>query len=151
MCRDYCYCHAPFTYSVWQKGYFHLFPLTVGIWNLLISLLSYSFTEYWNTKYMFLSSDFQQFGFGMVGHSYSCGFYHSKSNHWKSKQNCCHFVWISNGFGQNGPNFIQNGTPLENRKTLENRTEGYPPLYLLNILQLKYKQICLLLTSFNSH
>ena len=30
-CRDHCHCPAPFTYSVWQKGYFHPFPLTVGI------------------------------------------------------------------------------------------------------------------------
>ena len=26
-----CHCPAPFTYLVWQKGYFHPFPLTVGI------------------------------------------------------------------------------------------------------------------------
>ena len=29
LCRDHC--PAPFSYIVWQKGYFHLFPLTVGI------------------------------------------------------------------------------------------------------------------------
>ena len=41
-CRDHC--HAPFSYSVRQKGYFHGFPLTVGISSPLISLLSCSFT-----------------------------------------------------------------------------------------------------------
>ena len=47
LCRDHCdhcLCPALFTYFVWQKGYFHPFPLTVGIWNTLISLLSCVFT-----------------------------------------------------------------------------------------------------------
>ena len=39
-CRDHCHCPAPFTYFVWQKGYFQPFPLTVGIQNPLVSLLS---------------------------------------------------------------------------------------------------------------
>ena len=43
-CRDHCHCPALFTYSVCQKGYFPPFPLTMGISNLLISLLSRSFT-----------------------------------------------------------------------------------------------------------
>ena len=36
-----------------------------------------------------------------------------KPNHWKSEQNGGHFVWISNGFGQNGRHFVRNGTPLD--------------------------------------
>ena len=39
-------CPAPFTYSVWQKGYFHPIPLTVGIRNPHISLLSCVFTSF---------------------------------------------------------------------------------------------------------
>ena len=30
-CRNHCHRPAPFTYSVWQKGYSHPFPLTVGL------------------------------------------------------------------------------------------------------------------------
>ena len=30
-CHDQCHCPTPFTYFVRQKGYFHPFPLTVGI------------------------------------------------------------------------------------------------------------------------
>ena len=41
---SYIQCPTPFPYFVWQKGYFHLFPLTVGISSPLISLLSCSFT-----------------------------------------------------------------------------------------------------------
>ena len=37
-----------YLYSVWQKGYFQPFPLTVGIRNLLISLLSCSFTLFYH-------------------------------------------------------------------------------------------------------
>ena len=40
MCCDHCHCPASFTYFVWQKGFFHPFPLTVGIRSTLISLLS---------------------------------------------------------------------------------------------------------------
>ena len=32
-CRDHFHCPAPFAYFVWQKGYFHPLPLTVGILN----------------------------------------------------------------------------------------------------------------------
>ena len=32
-CRDHCHCPAPFTYFVWQKGYFHPFPLCCGYSN----------------------------------------------------------------------------------------------------------------------
>ena len=42
VCSDHC--PAPFSYSVRQKGYFHPFPLTVGILSPLISLLSCLFT-----------------------------------------------------------------------------------------------------------
>ena len=38
------HCPAPFSYSVWQKGYFHPYPLTLGVLSPLISLLSCSFT-----------------------------------------------------------------------------------------------------------
>ena len=48
-----------------------------------------------------------------------------KPNHWKSEQNGGLFVWISNGFEQNGHHFAQNRTPLENQMPLENQTEGY--------------------------
>ena len=41
-CCDHC--PAPFSFSVRQKGYFHPFPLTVGISSPLTSLLSCSFT-----------------------------------------------------------------------------------------------------------
>ena len=37
VCRDHC--PTPFSYSVWQKEYFHLFPLTVGIWSPLIFIV----------------------------------------------------------------------------------------------------------------
>ena len=35
-------------------------------------------------------------------------------NQWKSKVDSSHFVQISNGFGQDGGHFVQNGTLLEN-------------------------------------
>ena len=38
------HCPTPFTYSIWQKGYFHPFPLTVGIQDPLVFLSSCSFT-----------------------------------------------------------------------------------------------------------
>ena len=38
-CHDHC--PAPFSYSVRQKGYFHLFPFTVGILSPLISFHVY--------------------------------------------------------------------------------------------------------------
>ena len=41
-CCDHC--PAPFPYFVRQKGYFHLFPLTVGILSTLNFILSLLFT-----------------------------------------------------------------------------------------------------------
>ena len=43
-CCDHC--PAPFPYFVWQKGYFHPFPLTMGILFPLILILSYRFFFY---------------------------------------------------------------------------------------------------------
>ena len=40
-CCDHCHCPAPYTYCVWQKGYFHPFPLIVGFQNPLIFLITF--------------------------------------------------------------------------------------------------------------
>ena len=50
---------------------------------------------------------------------------------WKSEQNDSHFVWISNGFGQNGAP-LENQTPLETQqRALEVKMLSVfqPPLY----------------------
>ena len=46
--KNYCCdnCPAPFSYIVWQKVYFHLFPLFVGTLSLLFHLLSCLFTSF---------------------------------------------------------------------------------------------------------
>ena len=40
-------CPAPFNYIVWQKGYFHPFPLTVGLFGLLVCIRGYTGLYYW--------------------------------------------------------------------------------------------------------
>ena len=44
LCRDHCHCPAPFTDSVWQKGYFHPFAPHCGYLKPSLFLLSCWFT-----------------------------------------------------------------------------------------------------------
>ena len=57
----------------------------------------------------FLSSNLQCLSFGMVGYSnsYSYGLDHSKTKPLEISHNGGHFVWISNGFGENSHCFVQ--------------------------------------------
>ena len=58
----------------------------------------------------------------MVGHSYSYGTDHSKTEPLAIQTQWPHFVRISKGFGENGRHFVQNEMLLENRTPLKNQT-----------------------------
>ena len=48
-----------------------------------------------------------------------------KPNHWKSKQKTVILFQLPMVFNKMTTIFVQNRTPLENRKPLDNQTEGY--------------------------